>query len=283
MQGQSRDSVASSQDTGGRRSRANFYRGLRVMGPTELHERAAELLRDLPPGTRVLDVPAGVGALTLRLASMGLQAEGGDLFPELFKAEELVCHQLDMNEEMPFSAESFDAIVSVEGIEHLENPFRFVRECNRLLKPGGRLLITTPNICGAGGRLRFFLTGFFTQNTKPLNELSLYPAFDHISLKTYPQLRHMLHTSGFQLTHVGSVTKRRRNAWFYLFYPLAYLHTALAMRRERDPQQRENNREITRHILSPDLLLGKGLVLVAEKVRDHAQTQAIKPGWTHEG
>jgi len=256
-----------------------YYKGVRIMCDTSIHERAAELLADLPAGGRVLDVPAGGGALTLRLCDMGLQAEGGDLFPDLFQAQGLICHRVDMNEEMPFEPDSFDAIVSVEGVEHLENPFLFVRECNRVLKPGGRLLVTTPNLVAGGGRLRFFLTGFYTMNTKPLNKVTLYPAFDHISPRTYPQLRHMLHTNGFKLTYAGSIQRRRRNAWFYVFYPLVWAHTSRALRKEPDDRQRAINREIMRDLLSPDLLLGKSLMLVAEKVGGIAPTEMVKPNW----
>ena len=246
----------------------NCYRGIPVLGYVAIHERVAELLADLAPGSRVLDVPAGRGALTLRLSDMGLQAEGGELFPELFQAEGIVCHQLDMTKQMPFAPASFDAIVSVEGVEHIQDPFAFVRECNRLLKPGGRLVITTPNILTASSRLRFFLTGFFALATKPISEVSVYPVFDHISPKSYPQLRHILHTNGFKLTHVGRAVRRWRNAWFYLLYPLSYLTTLRALRKEPDPEQRSINREIMRHILSPDLFLGRFLVLSAEKVSE---------------
>lgn len=51
----------------------------------------------------------------------------------------------DLNEPLPLPDQRFDAITGVAIIEHLENPRFVARECFRLLKPGGRVLLSTPN------------------------------------------------------------------------------------------------------------------------------------------
>jgi 2-polyprenyl-3-methyl-5-hydroxy-6-metoxy-1,4-benzoquinol methylase len=51
----------------------------------------------------------------------------------------------DLNQQVPLADASFDTIVSTEVIEHLENPRAVFREFNRLLKPHGYLVVTTPN------------------------------------------------------------------------------------------------------------------------------------------
>jgi len=244
---------------------SNEYRGIPIMGMRGIHERVTELLARLPHGARVLDVPAGRGALTLRLHDQGLAAEGADLFPDLFQAPDLRCTQADMNGALPFDDGTFDAVATVEGIEHLENPFGFVRECHRVLKRRGLLVLTTPNILVASSRLRFFLTGFFSLARRPLNEFASDPTADHISPKTFAQLRHMLHTSGFHITEVGAARVGWYNAWFYLFWPLAYARAAAALKAEPDERQRAANREILRAIVSPPLLLGRIVVLAAER------------------
>ena len=96
----------------------------------------------------VLDFGAGTGELTARLAASGLMLRltAIDLLPPPSeKGQDVTWIQADLNGPVPLPAESFDAIVSAEVIEHLENPRAVFREFHRLLKPRGHLLLTTPN------------------------------------------------------------------------------------------------------------------------------------------
>ena len=52
----------------------------------------------------------------------------------------------DLNRNIPFNDNSFTCIFALSVLEHLLNPCKFLRECHRLLKPGGQLVILTPNI-----------------------------------------------------------------------------------------------------------------------------------------
>ncbi|MBW2985800.1 class I SAM-dependent methyltransferase [Candidatus Woesearchaeota archaeon] len=51
-------------------------------------------------------------------------------------------------DKIPYPNKFFDGITACGLIEHLENPQDFLRECNRVLKIGGKLVLTTPNILG---------------------------------------------------------------------------------------------------------------------------------------
>ena len=51
----------------------------------------------------------------------------------------------DLNDGMPFPENDFDTIIAGEVIEHLLEPYRFLIECFRILKPEGVLILTTPN------------------------------------------------------------------------------------------------------------------------------------------
>jgi hypothetical protein len=72
--------------------------------------------------------------------------------------------------------------------------------------------------------------------------------------------------SGFRLTEVRH-THIKPISYFYAFYaPWMWLYTRIAFRKEKDPAQRARNREILATLLSPSLLFGECLMLVARKV-----------------
>lgn len=64
----------------------------------------------------------------------------------------------DFNRPLPFSRQSFSGAISLEVIEHLIDHKLFLKEIHRILKPGGWLIISTPNIAWWGYRL-FMLLG----------------------------------------------------------------------------------------------------------------------------
>lgn len=111
----------------------------------------------------VLDLPAGSGDLSYLLLQRGLEVTAADLEPEAFIVPGRSCIKADMNSRLPFPDEQFDAIGCIEGIEHIENPHLFVREANRLLRPGGMLYITTPNVLSIRSRLSYLLRGYPNQ------------------------------------------------------------------------------------------------------------------------
>jgi 2-polyprenyl-3-methyl-5-hydroxy-6-metoxy-1,4-benzoquinol methylase len=225
-------------------------------------ERAAAL--GLPAGARILDAPCGSGALAVALAERGFAAVGADLDTEAAAMLGPAFSQVNLNESLPWKEQTFDAVFSTEGIEHLENHFSFLRGICRILKPGGILLLTTPNITALRSRVRFFGSGFFGRDSRPLNEAARHP-LHHIGLTTFPELRYKLHMSGFRLTEVRH-THIKPISYLYAFYaPWMWLYTKLAFRKEKDPEQRRRNKEILSTLLSPSVLFGECLLLVAKK------------------
>jgi cyclopropane fatty-acyl-phospholipid synthase-like methyltransferase len=226
-------------------------------------ERAAAL--GLPGGARVLDAPCGSGALAAALAERGFAAVGADLDTQAAALLGPAFSQVNLNESLPWKEQTFDAVFSTEGIEHLENHFSFLREICRILKPEGVLLLTTPNITALRSRVRFFGSGFFGRDSRPLNEAARHP-LHHIGLATFPELRYELHISGFRLVEVRH-THIKPISYLYAFYaPWMWLYTRLAFRKEKDPGQRKRNAEILSGLLSSSVLFGECLLLFAKKV-----------------
>jgi SAM-dependent methyltransferase len=221
----------------------------------------------LPAGTRILDAPCGSGAaLAQALKKFGHAVTGADIDPAAAAVLGDDFVEADLDKPFPWNDESFDLVISTEGIEHIENHFACLREIRRILKPDGLLILTTPNITAIRSRIRYAGSGFFGRDPRPLNESRRHP-LHHISLATMPQLRYELHVSGFILAGVRS-THIKPVSWLYAVHvPWMFLYTLLAFRKEKDPEQRERNREIFRTLFSRPVLFAENLMLLARKLR----------------
>ena len=220
----------------------------------------------LPSGARVLDAPCGgEAALTQALMASGYDAHGADLDREAAERLGKRFTEGNLDQPLPWLDNTFDAVFSTEGIEHLENHFSFLREICRILKPGGLLILTTPNVTSLRSRVRFFGSGFFGRDSRPLNESSRHP-LHHIGLATFPELRYELHMSGFRLVEVRHTHVKSISYFYAIYVPWMWLYTRMAFRKEKDAAQRARNREILATLLSPSLLFGECLMLIAKRL-----------------
>ena len=238
--------------------------GLRENTSRNTHAVAASLILGDASLKRVLDIPAGEGAFTRRLLDAELSVCAGDCEP-IHKVAEADFQVCDMNEPLPFEEASFDAVACLDGIEHLEHQAGFVRECHRILRHAGALVITTPNLSSLRSRWRFLWTGFHNKGKSPLNEAAPTP-LHHISLIGLPELRYLLHTHGFELTDI-TTNRIKSISWLYApLIPFAWLTTRRVFRREeKDPGQRDRNRDILRQLFTRSVLFGETLIVMARK------------------
>jgi SAM-dependent methyltransferase len=241
-----------------------------MLAHPKTHAVVAELVRRAypnPSGVSVLDLGAGTGAMSQALLRMGFDVTPADLFPENFMLPEPKCRRVHCDEPFPFDDGQFDCVVSIEVIEHLERQFDYVRQINRILKPGGRLLLSTPNVLNLASRLKYLLSGFYSLVDRPLNEFAGTKLHDHIAPLSYYQVRYMLHTNGLRIGKVTTDRYRRSGALLLVpLWPCIKAATWLATSREREQRQREANREIRRQMTGLPLLLGRTLILEAQKV-----------------
>ena len=192
------------------------------MGHIAIHETVERILQDKPPGT-ILDVPAGEGALAVRLTKLGFEVFCSDLYPEIFKLVDTKITRGDLDAKLPYEDKSFDYIVCVEGLEHIENPANAIREFNRLLKNNGSLVISVPNIMNIEERLKWLVNGY-TSHFKPLSAQTLteikseYGGMEEIALHVnpigYSEVRYLLEKNGFALQKTY-IDKPKKYIWAY--------------------------------------------------------------------
>lgn len=106
------------------------------------------------PNGRLLDVGCGGGQALQRLADLGWQVEGVDFDPEAVEIAQK--NSLDVRlgslEPQAYAPDSFDAVTVSHVIEHVHDPLSLLCECRRILKPGGHLVVATPNSGSWGHR-----------------------------------------------------------------------------------------------------------------------------------
>jgi 2-polyprenyl-3-methyl-5-hydroxy-6-metoxy-1,4-benzoquinol methylase len=110
---------------------------------------ALSQLQQLTPGSKVLDVGCGEGGLLWAARQLNHEPHGCDLSPGAVDlARKLVGHHqvhLGTIHELPYEARMFDCLLALEVLEHLPSLCPFLERLAWLLKPGGLLLLTTPN------------------------------------------------------------------------------------------------------------------------------------------
>jgi 2-polyprenyl-3-methyl-5-hydroxy-6-metoxy-1,4-benzoquinol methylase len=105
-------------------------------------------------GARVLDLGCGTGDLALSLAAANRRVTGCDISVEMVdraaqadEAQAVEWTRLDPSWQMlPFRDGAFSAIVASSVLEYLDDPASVLRECARILQPGGMLLCSVPDL-----------------------------------------------------------------------------------------------------------------------------------------
>jgi 2-polyprenyl-3-methyl-5-hydroxy-6-metoxy-1,4-benzoquinol methylase len=180
------------------------------------------LLDDRP--LRHLDVGAGWGHLIrkLKAARPQLQCEACDypLAPEL---GDIPAREANLNAgKLPYDDNTFDVITCTEVFEHIENAHPIVREMFRILKPGGIVMVSTPNMLNLRSRVKFLARGTF-EYFDPLStraDLGGHAWTRHITPITFFHLSLMMVDAGFERPqhHPGKVQKFSA-AFYWLAVP----------------------------------------------------------------
>lgn len=162
---------------------------------TERERRVLKLVGG--PGLQVLDVGCAGGHLGKFVQEHGNTVDGADLSDSAAeKARATLRNVYVFDIEATWPAEvangSYDVAILGEVLEHVFNPVEVLAEVRRALKPGGRVVITTPNFTLWIARLQFLFGRFRYQ------KYGIWD-FGHIRWFTYKYLNEVLQEANFEL------------------------------------------------------------------------------------
>ncbi len=246
---------------------------------SKIHDDVADRFRRYLASGCILDLPAGKGENSRGLIAGGFEVHAADLYPDKSSGAGFPVDRVDLTGPLPYADASFDGVLFSEGVEHLDAQVAALEEMARVLKPGGVLIVTTPNVLHLEGRLTQMLTGHPYRNRsiavhtaaywggeKPREPGTAATYFGHVFLINAFQLR-------FYITHVGLEVVEvdtTRYSWKSIFlapilFPFVWLGTRdiLANKRSRIP--RDLQRRLLREVTSPAVLFGRKLIMVARK------------------
>jgi SAM-dependent methyltransferase len=245
-----------------------------------LIKAVTDLLADIPAqGKTLLDVSCKEGDVLRALEPRGFILRGTNFEPDGPPLNGIpVDYGVNLLKRLPYADASFDVVLLVEVIEHLENHRLALGELARILKPGGVLILTTPNIMRLNSRFHFFLSGYhktkrrFIPFDTPLDQAHRF----HNYPVDLPILYYLCKQSGLVMERLGkSKVKGYSRLLFAVFgLPvLAYTRYTLQLR-EKDPTQKRENQRLCGWLLNPRTLMEDNLALRLRKIEGHAQERA---------
>lgn len=164
------------------------------------------IISEIGSSKKVLDVGCNDGILGARLIKRANIVYGCDIVRKnlaIAKKRGLITTLLDLEKDsLPYPKNFFDFIILADIIEHVFDTDFLIRDCYKVLKPKGKLIVTTPNLASLARRVMLFL------GMSPYVEYSLYldcnglPPVGHIRYFTVSTLKKLLKESGFKTVKV---------------------------------------------------------------------------------
>jgi 2-polyprenyl-3-methyl-5-hydroxy-6-metoxy-1,4-benzoquinol methylase len=190
---------------------------LKTLTMPGLHEYVVDevLPRFVKPGDRAIDLGAGTGLLAMRMQKFGWNVTAADLNAAGFKAP-LPFVPVDLNDSN-FSSQlgegQFAMVTAIEVIEHVEAPIALLRNGRRLLKPGGYMVITTPNVDSVPARVKFLLTEKIRMMDATSEPTHISPIFWDLFERQFLPISGMKIHEHHLVPPNGFVATRRRYTW----------------------------------------------------------------------
>lgn len=231
------------------------------------------------------------------LREHGARVESFDLFPEYFLVKDSVCTRADISEGIPVENQHADMVVCQEGIEHFSDQLKAFKEFNRVLKNGGRLVLTTPSYSNLSSKLSYLLFESETSRQMPPNEIddiwmsdkSITPAIyhGHIFLIGLQKLRILGRLSGFKMRNIRYIRLSKGSLLLFpLLYPLILASSLFRYARNIKKHtelpvdyKKQVYREQLLINISPKNLLNHHIFVVFEKEKIRIRSISVWKAW----
>lgn len=173
------------------------------------YERNTVLKKLFKEGERVLDLASGEGAVSAFIKSLGCEVVAFDISEKaLEKAKKRGVQTVrgDVEEKLPFKNGEFETVFWGDNVEHLFMPEKTLKEINRILKNGGRIIISTPNMAYWRYRIYYLINGMVPQ-TEWFGE---HPwQWEHIRFFNKRIISEFMKTESFEMIDFFGVSRRR--------------------------------------------------------------------------
>lgn len=138
----------------------------------------------------------------------------------------------DINKGISLKKNSVDLIIAGEIIEHIYNSIKFAKECNRVLKKGGCLILSTPNICSLKNRFKVLLGQLPESCAEPSEDESFER---HIIDFNLGRLTQILENAGFKIVKKTSngIISHSKLLWPLFITPASFGETLIIKARKK--------------------------------------------------
>ena len=189
------------------------------------HSSNYKIAKSIKAKEKVLDVGCASGYLARELKSKKVLVYGVETEPKMsLKAKKhcikVVNCDIEKGEKLPFSKGFFDVIVLGDILEHLRRPDLVLKKLKKYLRPGGRILISIPNVARIEIRLGLLLGRFNYQESGILKR-------DHLRFFTLDSIREMIDEAGLlidKIDYTGLGSRIKILPRFLAFQFLVFCH-----------------------------------------------------------